>query len=152
MSWSLTIRLSKGRGQSSCRHLQLSGSVEWPKAENTNAWHSTEEISAFHQREGSSWMGCDKSYYWVISDFQELVAMVQADCMHSLFSFPALYFQQKVIFSKFWKEDNVLLCFKLHLHAKCTHLSHYLWLQERRAFHPVIKVLQICSLLQKYVL
>lgn len=83
---SLAIRLSKGRGQSSCKHLQLSGSSERPKAKDTNAQHSTEEISAFHQKEGSSWMACDKSCFWVISDFQELVAVVQTDCMHSLFT------------------------------------------------------------------
>lgn len=92
VTWSLAIRPSKGRGQSSCRHLQLSGSLEWPKAVNTNAWHSIEEISAFHQEGGCSWMACDKSYYWVISDFQELVAMVQADCMHSLFTSHFLLF------------------------------------------------------------
>ncbi len=92
VTWSLAIRLSKGRGQSSCRHLQLSGSLERPKAEDTNARHSTEEISPFHQKEGSSWMAWDKSCYWVISDFQELVAMVQADCMHSLFTSHFLLF------------------------------------------------------------
>lgn len=46
--------VKRGRGQSSCRYLQLSGSLEWPKAVNTNARYSAEEISAFHQRDGSS--------------------------------------------------------------------------------------------------
>lgn len=107
--------LWKGRGQSSCRHLQLSGSLEWPKAENTNDWHGAQEISTFHQREDGSWMASDKSHYWIISDFQELVAMVQADCnAFTIYSsFPTLYFQQKV---RLWKEDNVF--FRLNLHSK----------------------------------
>lgn len=62
------------------------------KGLRTHARHSTEEIRTFHQKEGNSWMACDKSCYWVISDFQELVAMAQTDCMHSLFTSHFLLF------------------------------------------------------------
>lgn len=89
VTWCLAVRLSKGRVQSSCR--QLSGGLERPEAEDTNARHSKEEISTFHQKD-SRWMACDKSCYWVISDIQELAAMVQTDCMHSLFTSNFLLF------------------------------------------------------------
>lgn len=36
LTWSLAISMSKGRGQSSGRHLQLSGGSEGPKAEDMN--------------------------------------------------------------------------------------------------------------------
>lgn len=109
VTWSPAIRLSKGRVQSSCRHLQLSGSLARPKAEDTNALHSTEEISTFHQKESSSWMVCDKSCYWLISEFQELV---QADCMHSLFTSHFLLFisNKKSYSQRFWEQEK---CFFL---------------------------------------
>lgn len=129
--------LWKGRGQSSCRYLQLSGSLEWPKAENTNGWHGAQEISTFHQKDGGSWMACDKSYYWIISDFQELVAMVQADCIAFTIyiSFPTLFFQQEV---RFWKEDNVFSGFICILNmANGVSICGC----ERGEFHPGLEVI-----------
>lgn len=53
-----------------------------------------------------------KSYYWIISDFQESVAMAQAVCnaITIYISFPTIYFQREV---RFWKEDrdfSALIC------------------------------------------
>lgn len=117
--------VKRGRGQSSCRHLQLSGSLEWPKAVNTNAQHSAEEISAFHQRDGSSWKACDKrlllSHQWFSRAGGNGASWLHAFTIY--ISFPALYFPQKVIFPRLWKEDNVGFFFFLFLKRKyCIHM------------------------------
>lgn len=129
-----------GRGQSSCRHLQLSGSLEWPKAVNTSAQHSTEEISAFHQRDGSSWMACDKklllSHQWFSRAGGNGASWLHAFTIY--ISFPALYFPQKVKFPRLWKEDNVAgggeAFFLNHIYMlNAPTVVTYLWLQQRRA-------------------
>lgn len=78
----------------------------WRGQRLSTAWQAAEEISAFHQKDGSGWMACDKRCYWIFGDFHKLVATAQADCnaFTIYISFPTLYFQQKVWF---WKEDNV---------------------------------------------
>ena len=91
--------------------------------------HSTEEISTFHAKDSSSWMAWDKSCYWVISDFQELVAMVQTDCMHSLFTSHFLLFISN---KKSHFQEIKGFFVKLDLHRKCTNLTHFVWLQQSK--------------------
>lgn len=101
----------------------------WRGQRLSAAWQAAEEINAFHQKDASGWMACDKRCYWIFGDFHQLVATARADCnaFTIYIPFPTLYFQQKV---RFWKEDNVFLM--LHLHAKHCRWSHNLWLRERR--------------------
>lgn len=148
VTWSQAIRLSEGRGQSSCRHLQLPGSSEQPKAEDTNTLHITEEISTFHQKEVSSWMAYDKSCYWVISDFFFFFSKNGGNSENWLrafiiyISFPVLYSEQKVRFLRFWWQEEVI-CKFVNLDAKCSHLNHK---KGSRREHTVFSLTQILSL------
>lgn len=113
VTWSQAIRLSEGRGQSSCRHLQLPGSSEQPKTAATNAQHITEEISTFHQKEVSSWMACDKkkkklllSHQWWVIFFKKWWQLWKLiACIHHLHLISCSLFPTKVRFLRVWWQE-----------------------------------------------
>lgn len=76
-----TLGSLDARGRCSYRHLQLPGSSDQPAARDTNARHSTEEIRTFHQKKAAAEWPVIKA---LTESIQELAAVVQTDCMHSL--------------------------------------------------------------------
>lgn len=123
VTWSPAVGLVKGQRAEQLQTLpavwKLGVAKGWGHKRSARC---RRKISTFHQREGSSWMACDGSCYWVISGFQ-VTGGNGAGWLHAFriyISFPALYFQQKIIFPWFsWRGKATFTCEMHPLRSLC---------------------------------